>query len=62
MSGDLGICVLMTGIKAIKAKVSVAIIEILPERENYWKNMSRVIKPRIQSGTNIWIKLAPGYL
>jgi hypothetical protein len=32
--GLLGICVLITGIKAIKAKVRVAIIEILPERDD----------------------------
>jgi len=62
MLGVLGIWVLITGIKAIKAKVNVAIIEILPERDDSWKNISRVINPKIQRGTNICIKLAPGSL
>ena len=56
--GLLGICVLITGIKAIKAKVRVAIIEILPERDD----ISRVMNPKIHRGTKICIKLAPGSL
>jgi hypothetical protein len=60
--GVFGIWVLITGIKAIKAKVNVAIIEILPERDDSWKNISRVIKPKIHRGTKICIKLAPGSL
>lgn len=52
----------MTGMNAMKAKVRVAIIEILPESDSYWKKISRVMKPNIQRGTKIWIKLAPGCL
>jgi len=41
------------GIKAIKARVKVAIVAILPERAASWKKIKRVMKPRIQSGMKI---------
>jgi hypothetical protein len=48
--------------KAIKASVSVAIAEIRPAREGYWKKMSKLMNPKTHSGMKIEIKLAPGYL
>lgn len=53
---------LMVGIKAIKAKVKVAIAAILPEREGSWKKMAKLMKPSTHKGTNIETKSAPGYL
>lgn len=52
----------MVGMKAMKAKVKVAIAEILPESEVSWKKMSKLMKPKTHSGTKIETKLAPGYL
>jgi hypothetical protein len=48
--------------KAMKARVRVAIAPILPERAISWKKISRLIKPNNQRGINIEIKFAPGYL
>lgn len=52
----------MVGINAIKARVKVAILAILPERAVSWKKIKRVMKPRIQSGIKICTRLTPGYL
>jgi len=46
----------------MKARVRVAIAAMRPDKEGYWKNMSRFMKPRIQIGKNIDTKLTPGYL
>jgi hypothetical protein len=52
----------MVGMKAIKARVRVAIAPIRPERVMSWKKMSRLMKPNTQRGKKMLIKLAPGYL
>jgi hypothetical protein len=62
MFGVCGICVLIVGTKAIKAKVKVAITPILPARLTSWKNTNKFIKPIIQRGMKIFIKLLPGCL
>jgi hypothetical protein len=48
--------------KAMKARVRVAIDVILPERTVSWKKISRLMKPKTQRGRNIETKFAPGYL
>lgn len=62
MFGVWGIFSLMVGMKAMKARVSVAIPAILPERVLSWKKMKRLMTPKIQRGTKIEIRLTPGYL
>ena len=52
----------MVGIKAMKAKVKVAIEAILPARSLSWKNMSKFMKPTSHKGMKMETKLAPGYL
>ncbi len=52
----------MVGMKAMKAKVRVATVEILVEKVVSWKKIRRLIKPSTHKGMKIEIKLAPGYL
>lgn len=62
MLGVSGILSSMVGMKAMKARVSVAIVAILLDRAGSWKKTYRLMAPKIQRGTNIEIRLIPGYL
>jgi hypothetical protein len=46
----------------MKARVRVAIAEILPPSDVSWKNMSKLMNPSTHSGIKIETKFAPGYL
>jgi hypothetical protein len=50
----------MVGIKAIKARVRVEIIDSLDDRSLPWKKTSRVMRLIINRGTKIAAILAPG--
>ena len=52
----------MVGMKAMNAKVRVAIDAILFARVRSWKKMKRLMTPKIQRGTKIEMRLTPGYL
>jgi len=60
--GVCGICEFIVGIKAMKAKVNVAIVAILPLKVLSWKNINRFMKPTTHRGTKIDTKLVAGYL
>jgi hypothetical protein len=57
-----GIYSRIVGIRAIKARVIVAIAANLPPSYGLWKKMSKLIVPKIQSGINTVVRVERGCL